>query len=239
MPRKPKPSPPTEDRLELRYVPVATVVEWERNAKKHDVGALWESIQRHGFRDPSAFDVRLNEGRGGIVEGNGRSHVLKEMQTAGEPTPRGILVEDDKWLMPVLFGLDAESERAAEAYGIAHNNLTLMGGDFGPLDINRLWEPVEYAELLANLAAHDELPVGIDGEDVDALIGQLAAEGKSIGDSETVSFEAGRDEKEKPTFGVFIACEGEPDRAELLIRLRDEGFDGAIAFGTKPKGCKR
>jgi hypothetical protein len=235
MPRKP--NPPVEERLDLRYVPVATVVQWEKNPKKHDVGAIWESIQRHGFRDPSAFDRQLNSGKGGIVEGNGRSHVLKEMQTAGEPVPRGIIVEDGQWLMPVLFGLDAESERAAEAYGIAHNNLTLMGGDFGPLDINRLWEPVEYAEILAGLAAHDELPVGIDGEDVDALIGQLAAEGKPI-DSETGSIPP-RGENDKPsTFGVFIPCEGEPDQAEMVKRLRDEGYD-AFKQGAKPPGVKR
>ncbi|RYX83956.1 hypothetical protein EON83_12525 [bacterium] len=235
MPRQPKPS--AEERLRIDYVPVATVAQWERNAKKHDFGALWESIDRFGFKDPPKFEPRLNTGSGGIVEGNGRSHVLREMEAANHPRPRGILIIEDKWHMPVLFGVDAESERAAEAYGITHNNLTLMGGDFGPLEIQRLWEETEYAAVLADLAAHEELPVGIDGEDVDALIGQLAAEGNPIDVSNSPSSPP-REKADAPKFGVLVICEGEPDQAQQYQRLRDEGYD-CIKQGSKPPGCKR
>lgn len=223
-----------QERLELRYVPIDTVRQWERNAKKHDFGALWESIKRHGFKDPPAFDVNLNEGKGGIVEGNGRSHVLGEMQLDNEPAPRGILVEEGVWLMPVLFGLDAESERAAEAYGVAHNNLTLAGGDFGPLETQRLWDEAGYAELLADLATHDELPIGIDGEDVDALIGQLASDEKPMRDFDG----SPRDARDKPTFGVLVICEGEGEQAEQFERLKDEGYN-CVKQGAKPPGVKR
>lgn len=231
-----KAKPPVEERLELRYVPVSTVVQWERNAKKHDFGALWQSIHRHGFKDPPAFDLRLNSGKGGIVEGNGRSHVLKEMQAANESAPRGILIENEQWLMPVLFGVDADSERAAEAYGITHNNMVLSGGDFGATDYAKLWDETEYTAILADLAAHDELPVGIDGDDVDALIADLAGEGYDSFD-QTQKLSKGA-KGEKPTFGVLVVCEGEGDQAEKFQRLRDEGYE-CVKQGVKPPGVKR
>ena len=166
----------TADTLELRYVPLETLRRWDRNAKKHDLGALVESIERHGFRDPPAFDASLNGGEGGVVEGNGRGDALSAMLAEGRPVPRGIVAEGGTWLVPVLFGVDAPSQAAAEAYGVAHNQLTLAGGDFTALDIAGLWEPAGYAALLADLAKQGEIPVGMDGDDVDALLRELAQE---------------------------------------------------------------
>jgi hypothetical protein len=162
------------DTLELRYVPLETLRRWDRNAKLHDLGALVASIERHGFRDPPAFDAALNGGEGGVVEGNGRGEALTLICAEGRPAPRGVVVEGGDWLVPVIFGLDAPSQAAAEAYGVAHNNLTLAGGDFTALDIAGLWEPAGYAALLEDLAQQGEIPVGLDGEDVDALLRELA-----------------------------------------------------------------
>lgn len=237
MARKPK-SPVAEERLRIEYVPLSKAVgwDWEENPKKHDIGGLIENIERHGFVDAPKFDAAL----GRFVYGNGRAQAVNQMHVNGYDRPRGIALDEEtsQWLVPVKFGVDATSKREATALGISHNNLTLSGGDFGPLEIQRLWEQTEYAGVLADLAAHDELPVGIDGEDVDALIRQLADEGKPIS-TETVSFEASRGTQDKPsTFGVFIPCEGEPDQAQMVKRLRDEGYE-AVAQGTKPAGCKR
>ncbi len=221
------------DVLELRYVALSTVVGWERNPKKHDVGAVWQSIQKHGFRDPMAFDSKLNDGRGGIVEGNGRSHVLKEMMLAKEAAPRGIVAgADGEWMVPVLFGVDAESERAAEAYGVDHNNLVLSGGDFSNVDIAKLWDETPYAALLADLAQFEELPISVDGEDVDDLIARIEQDGEARG-------EANSPEREKQhCFGVLLPCDGEGEQAEMFKRLRDEGYD-VVLHGTKPRGVKR
>jgi DNA modification methylase len=164
----------TADTLELRYVPLETLRRWDRNVKKHDMGALVASIERHGFRDPPAFDASLNGGEGGVVEGNGRGEALTLIRAEGRPAPRGVVVEGADWLVPVIFGLDAPSQAAAEAYGVAHNNLTLAGGDFTALDIAGLWEPAGYAALLEDLAQQGEIPVGLDGDDVDALLRELA-----------------------------------------------------------------
>lgn len=162
------------DTLELRYVPLETLRRWDRNAKKHDMGALVASIERHGFRDPPAFDASLNGGEGGVVEGNGRGEALTLIRAEGRPAPRGVVVEGDAWLVPVIFGLDAPSQAAAESYAVVHNNLTMAGGDFTALDIAGLWEPAGYAALLEDLAQQNEIPVGLDGDDVDALLRELA-----------------------------------------------------------------
>jgi DNA modification methylase len=179
------------DTLELRYVPLETLRRWDRNAKKHDMGALVASIERHGFRDPPAFDASLNGGEGGVVEGNGRGEALTLIRAEGHPAPRGVVVEGGDWLVPVIFGLDAPSQAAAEAYGIAHNNLTLAGGDFTALDIAGLWEPAGYAALLEDLAQQNEIPVGLDGDDVDALLRELAGVEPGAGGDE---FDATPDE---------------------------------------------
>jgi len=166
------------DRLELRYVDLATLRRWDRNAKRHDLGALAESITRHGFRDPPAYDPALNGGEGGIVEGNGRGDALSAMQAQGQSAPRGVVVEGGAWLVPVLFGVDAPSQAAAEAYGIAHNNLTMAGGDFTDLDMAGMWEPEGYAALLRSLAEQGEIPVSIDATALDALLAGLAGTGE-------------------------------------------------------------
>jgi len=166
------------ERLELRYVDLATLRRWDRNAKRHDLGALAESITRHGFRDPPAYDPALNAGEGGIVEGNGRGDALSAMQAQGQPAPRGVVVEGGAWLVPVLFGVDAPSQAAAEAYGIAHNNLTMAGGDFTDLDMAGMWEPEGYAALLRSLAEQGEIPVSIDPTALDALLAGLAGTGE-------------------------------------------------------------
>lgn len=237
-PKKPPTTPALPDKLRLEYVPLATVTAWERNPKRHDVGAIWQSIERHGFKDPPKFEPKLNGGRGGIVEGNGRSHVLEEMKRAGNNPPRGIVAAQDDWLMPVLFGVDADSERAAEAYGVDHNNLVLSGGDFGPLDMGRLWDETAYAALLTDLAQGETLPVSVDGEDVDALIASLASgsnEPPSAGGAggsttfrqtiEKTSPGAPGDSRYKEQYGVIVMCADEANQKEIYERLRDEGYN--------------
>lgn len=159
-----------EETLELRYVPLSTVRRWDRNPKKHDMGALAASIERYGFKDPPAFDPSLNTGTGGIVEGNGRAECLTWMKSQKRSVPRGIVVQDDEWLIPVLFGVDAPSQAAAESYGVDHNNLTMAGGDFTALDMSRMWEGSEYTDILASLAEMDELPLTLDGDDLGLLL---------------------------------------------------------------------
>jgi hypothetical protein len=170
-----KPSDPTPDgdELVIRHVPLDRVRRWDRNPKRHDFGALIQSISRYGFKDPPKFEPSLNGGEGGIVEGNGRAEALGMMQVDGQAPPRGVTVDaDGRWCIPVLFGVDARSRAEAESYGVDHNNLTLLGGDLGIDAVMGLWDESGLTDLLTALGEDGELPVSLDGEDLDSLLGR-------------------------------------------------------------------
>lgn len=158
------------DQLEIRYVPLSQVALWERNPKLHHLGDLAASIEHHGFKESPRYEPTLNDGTGGIVAGNGRIETLVALRNQRRPAPRGIVEQDGEWLVPVTFGVDAESQEAAEAYGIDANNLTMSGGDFTPWDMARMWDRDAYAALLTELAQSDALPVTVDGDALDALL---------------------------------------------------------------------
>lgn len=161
--------------LAIEYVALSKCRRWERNPKLHDIGALIQSFQRYGFRDPPAYDPTLNDGTGGIVEGNGRIEALMAMKKDDDekPPPGVQFVGKGKsrdWAIPILFGVDAGSQAEAEAYAIDHNSLVLSGGRFGPGDAERLWELDDYISLVEDLALIESLPVTVDGDDLDALL---------------------------------------------------------------------
>jgi hypothetical protein len=161
----------SSDTLDIRYVPLEQVRRWDRNPKPHDIGGLIESFNRYGFKDPMKFEPTLNDGEGGVVEGNGRTEALMVMRDDGSEPPRGVaLAKDGGWAVPVLFGVDAKSIQEAEAYALDHNNLTVLGGYFGPEWMHRLYDLEGLTELLADLGTQNALPVSIEGEDVDALL---------------------------------------------------------------------
>lgn len=152
--------------LAIEHVPLATLILWDKNPKKHDIGAIARSIDRYGFRDAPIYDATL----GAVVAGNGRAETLAFMKRQGAPVPDGIAVgPDGDWLVPVQVGLDAASPVEAEAFAVDHNNVTLLGGDLTLFELARLWDD-SYATLLASLAEHDALPVSVDREDLDALL---------------------------------------------------------------------
>lgn len=160
-----------DDRLELRYVRLSDLRRWSGNAKLHDIGALIQSIKRYGFKDPPKVEPTLNDGQGGIVAGNGRWEALALMRDDGEEPPRGIaLDEDGEWCVPVLFGVDAASRAEAEAFGVDANNLTVSGGDLGIDSMLGLWDEQSLTTLLTSLGEEGELPITLDGEDLDALL---------------------------------------------------------------------
>ena len=156
-----------EDQLRIEYVPLSKAVLWDRNPKAHDIGGICQSIREYGFRDPPAYDAALDA----VVEGNGRIIALRMMHDQGGDPPRGIGTVGDtgEWAVPILFGVDASSKVAAEAYAVDHNNLTMLGGDFAVWDVARMWDD-EYTAILKDLAEQGRSPVTVDGEDLDALL---------------------------------------------------------------------
>lgn len=161
----------TDEKLELRYVAIATLEEWSGNPKRHSLPDIEESIRRFGFRDPPAFDQSLNGGRGGVVEGNGRAQVLRAMEAAGEAPPRGIALDPEgRWLAPVLFGIGARREAEAEAYGLTHNATVLGGSGLAFQDLLHLFDEEALQAVLRSMPDAGDLLVGFGTEDLDALL---------------------------------------------------------------------
>lgn len=204
----------SEDRLELRYIPLSQATLWDQNPKKHDIPGLMGSFRKHGFADPPKFDAALEA----FSYGNGRTEALARMRDGGEPPPRGVFqAEDGEWAIPVLFGVDAKSKAAAAAFAIDHNNLSATGSD---LDVLKLWEPEPFAEVLRGLPDPENLLVSLGGPSLEEALKGLAeaagSERQSPGDP---GF------KYQEQYGVIVQCESEQHQKEVYERLRDEGFE--------------
>ncbi len=157
----------TIEQLELRYLPLAQTRRWHENPKIHDIEALIRSIATHGFGDPAKFDATL----GAIIYGNGRLEALQRMHQEGHGPPRGIgLAEDGDWAVPVIFGVDAESQAAAVAFAIDHNNLTLLGGELGFADLLQIWDEEGLQAVLADTPDAGSFLASLTQADVDSLL---------------------------------------------------------------------
>ena len=162
------------DLLKLAYVSVDDLALLDGNPKLHDKETIQASIIENGFRDPPTWDANLNNGQGGIVEGNGRSQVLKTMQDSGSDLPRGLAqTKEGKWVSPVIFGCDARSEAAAKRYAIDHNNITMKGGGFGAAEIGQMYNPELLMDLLKGLNDEDCLPLTVSEKDLNLLLSEV------------------------------------------------------------------
>ncbi|NJR41215.1 MAG: hypothetical protein HC781_23205, partial [Leptolyngbyaceae cyanobacterium CSU_1_4] len=172
--------------LRLAYVLVDDLVLLDGNPKLHDLGKISDSIIENGFLDPPKWDVNLNGGQGGIVEGNGRAETLKWMQDQGREVPRGITVnEQGLWAVPVIFGCDSRSEIAAKRYAIDHNNLVMAGGNFTALDMSKAYDAEAYIAMLQELQEQDNLPLTTDASDLETLLNVLNGQSESYDDDES------------------------------------------------------
>jgi len=211
--------------LRIEYIPLAQLLLLDDNPKLHDLGALIDSIGRYGFKDPPKFEPTLNGGSGGVVEGNGRTQALRWMQKQGRDVPRGIaLAEDGDWAVPVLFGVDAESEAAAKAYSLDHNNLTLAGGDLTAFDYTRMYS-ADYVTFLDALAQADQLPVSIDGDTLDTL--RFLSDETFVG--EEIPDLAGWEEPAKD-HRLIVQCASEGQLERLAMHLGLEWKSGRVRF---------
>jgi ParB-like chromosome segregation protein Spo0J len=157
----------TDERLELRYIPLTQARRWDENPKRHALDALVRSIETHGFGDPPKLDSTL----GALVYGNGRTEALERMRQAGKEPPRGIgVTEDGDWAVPVIFGVDAESRAAAVAFALDHNNLTLLGGGLSVEDLLQIWDEEALQRVLGDVPDAGALLASLDAADLDALL---------------------------------------------------------------------
>jgi hypothetical protein len=177
----------TGDTLSLKFVPLSALskldeVLLQKNFKRHDIGGLWQSIERYGFVNPAKFDVNLNGGKGGLVFGNGRTEaivgMLIEAQRDKKDPPRGVATNaDGEWCVPVLFGVDQASEALARSLAIDDNNFVMAGGDFTAWDMAKMWDVPEYVGLLKGLAEEETLAITVDEDGLASLLLGLAGDG--------------------------------------------------------------
>lgn len=171
----------SRDLLKLEYVYLKTISKWNRNARRHGLREIIASIREHGFKDPMKWESALNNGTGGVVEGNGRDDALLVMFAEDcENPPRGVVYDDSAsdWIVPVLFGVDAESQAAAEAYAVDHNN-TALAGAFSEAEIMRIWKP-EMGAVISEIAKSDHKPATVSVE-MAATLADLAAKREQSG----------------------------------------------------------
>ena len=166
------------DLLNLKYIPISQAELFDNNAKLHNLNQIIQSIARYGFKTACKWESTLNDGRGGIVAGNGRVEALREMERRGDDLPIGIAQDETgEWCVPVLFGVEASSEAIARAYALDDNNLTLLGGDFAVADLMKLYDPGLLMSELEELARSGEIPVSIGETDLEELLNQLGQSG--------------------------------------------------------------
>ena len=106
-------------KLEIVYLPVESLEEYEGNAREHgeeDVLAIQRSIEKFGFDDPIGIWSDHNV----IVEGHGRLMAAKNLGMTEVPCIR----------------LDHMTDAERKAYGLAHNKTAeLSRWDFGKLEL--------------------------------------------------------------------------------------------------------
>lgn len=132
-----------------------------RNPKNHDGPAIAASIGRFGMAEQPLMDERT----GRLVAGHGRLDQLTEMHAAGQDPPDGISVNPDtgEWLVPITRGWSSRSDPEAEAYLLASNQLTVLGG----------WDNTDLAGMLADMDPELAEIAGWSAGDVADLVKML------------------------------------------------------------------
>ena len=148
----------------IEYVSLAELRRWPRNPKGHDLGALHASYDRFGYVMPMLLDERT----GRLAVGHGRLDALQQRKVAGGEAPGGIRASDGTWSVPVVRGVSFEDDAEMDAYIVADNRLTELGG----------WDEARLAAMLADLAAGEDglRGVGFDEDDLDALLASMLPE---------------------------------------------------------------
>lgn len=207
-----------------KYIDIYDAVPNERNSKDHDIGVLCESMIRFGFTQP----VLINESDNKILAGHGRIKALQQLHNQGYDAPKRIDVEkdieDDKietWFVPCYY-INIEDKAEAEAYLIADNRLTEIGGwlddklveslkhvldETGSLD-GTGWDLEDLDDIVKDL----EEPIVEEVEEVTVKVGKYKVKVSKEAFEEWVIKAQGQVGKEKEDIEDLIAQRLEIDR---------------------------
>ena len=148
-------------KIHIEYRNIKEISGADLNPKDHDIGAIYQSIKRFGFTQP----IMMNEKTGKLLAGHGRLQTLQTLKDAGEKVPNRIKEKDGEWLVPVLKGISFEDDNEAQAYLIADNRLTELGG----------WNTGELVDELERLiqAGLDLDGIGYDFDDLETMVSDM------------------------------------------------------------------
>lgn len=135
-------------------MPLSRVECWPRNPKQHADAILSQSVDRFGFVQPLLID----ETTGRLIAGHGRLNGLLKMKQAGMNPPERVVEKDGEWMVPVIRGIGFASEEEAEAYLLADNQTTILGG----------WND-ESLQAMLSLHTEDLSGLGWRPEDIEAF----------------------------------------------------------------------
>jgi hypothetical protein len=177
----------------VEFVRLAEVLGADRNAKTHSLPDIKASIRRFGFVAP----LVRNSTTGKLVAGHGRTEALRQLQREKVTRPERIeLAPDGEWLVP-LVSVSFADKSAEEAYLIADNRLSEIGG----VDQQTL------TAMLADLRDADALiGVGFSEKEVDAMLKAAAKDAPTLAEGFTDEADATMD-----------ALDGEDDDVRTLI----------------------
>lgn len=158
------------EKVRVVLTPLSKITEADRNVKDHDIGAIHESMNRFGFTSP----LLMNEATQKLVAGHGRVEALRQKKQFGEDPPKNIEVNENDWLVPIIRGVYFDNEEEAQAYLLADNRLTELGG----------WNTTALVEELQRLAESSSLEgTGFDDADLDALMKEYESTSEDGSDS--------------------------------------------------------
>lgn len=108
-----------------------------KNSKDHDVGEITESLKRFGY----VRKIELNDHRSDkfVLLGHGTTKALSWLEKEGIDLPKGTRANNGHWEVQVIRGHKIPSKEA-QAYRIADNRLTEIGGYNDPQLLNNLIE---------------------------------------------------------------------------------------------------
>lgn len=146
-------------RIEMMPLSLLLTMAHKKNPKDHDIDSLIDSFVRFGFKAPPSIDEVTQV----MVAGHGRCEALERMRTTARQPPQGIEERGTEWFVPVIRGLEFQSERERDAYVIADNQQVMAGG----------WRFEVLSELIGQLRDDGGFSgLGFEEIELNALLGQ-------------------------------------------------------------------
>lgn len=210
--------------LTLAYVELELLCDrfLENNSKLHELSKIEESVKVHGFKNPLKYDPSLNGGNGGIQAGNGRLACLRGQYDNGADVPKGVIDNDEIWFVPVIFGVNDDSEEMAIAYSIVDNIASTWGSSLEWVDLSKMFDPEKLNSQLNKLqkSNHQLDFFQIDVDALKTLNKQISSTQQTVPGPQDAP-----EEQLDELWGVIITCDDESHQIQLLNEFKEKGLN--------------